>query len=149
MIRPPGARPPPQMRVAQKLYEGLPLNGEPRALITYMRTDSHEMSGEALRMARAHIESKFSPRDEWWAPFPSGSQPAPLRTTLSCAPSQVSVSPQRYHHRPPASDRPSRSSPLRHPPLLAGFRRSHAALRIGARRTLRRLTRPSVRSTSR
>ena len=30
------------------LFTGLPVNGEQRALITYMRTDSHQMSDDAL-----------------------------------------------------------------------------------------------------
>jgi DNA topoisomerase-1 len=49
------------MRMAQRLYEGVPVNGEPRALITYMRTDSHEMSDEAIAAARQQINSSFPP----------------------------------------------------------------------------------------
>ncbi len=48
------------MRVAQSLYEGLDLDGEgPVGLITYMRTDSTNLSGEALGMARGFIEKTY------------------------------------------------------------------------------------------
>lgn len=49
------------MRLAQKLYEGVPIGGEPRALITYMRTDSHQMSDEAVAAARQYIGAHFAP----------------------------------------------------------------------------------------
>ncbi len=47
------------MRTAQKLYEGVTLSGETVGLITYMRTDSITMVGEALHDARKVIESEF------------------------------------------------------------------------------------------
>ncbi len=47
------------MRVAQQLYEGVDLGGESVGLITYMRTDSVAMSGEALAGARRLIERDF------------------------------------------------------------------------------------------
>lgn len=48
------------MRVAQQLYEGIDLPGEGRVgLITYMRTDSTNLSGEAISMARRYIEEKL------------------------------------------------------------------------------------------
>ena len=40
------------MRTAQRLFEGLGLNGETVGLITYMRTDSVQLSGEALAACR-------------------------------------------------------------------------------------------------
>jgi DNA topoisomerase-1 len=44
------------MRVAQSLYEGLDLHGEgPVGLITYMRTDSTNLSGEAIKSVRGFI----------------------------------------------------------------------------------------------
>src|SRR5690606_24281749 len=48
------------MRVAQQLYEGVDLGGAQgqTGLITYMRTDSTHVSGEALAAARAFIQSK-------------------------------------------------------------------------------------------
>lgn len=47
------------MRVAQQLYEGIDLKGArgQTGLITYMRTDSTHLSGEALSSVRSHIES--------------------------------------------------------------------------------------------
>lgn len=48
------------MRVAQQLYEGIDLPSEGRVgLITYMRTDSTSLSGEAISMARQFLEKKF------------------------------------------------------------------------------------------
>ena len=50
------------MRVAQKLYEGFDLGGETVGLISYMRTDSVSLSGEALNQSRALIADKFGPQ---------------------------------------------------------------------------------------
>jgi len=50
------------MRAAQKLYEGVELKGEGAiGLITYMRTDSTQLSGAALEMARSYISKEFGP----------------------------------------------------------------------------------------
>ena len=50
------------MQIAQKLYEGLPLEDEstPVALITYMRTDSLRLSDTAIKQARDYITKKYS-----------------------------------------------------------------------------------------
>lgn len=50
------------MQIAQKLYEGIPLNdpSTPVALITYMRTDSMRISDVALKQARAYIAKNFT-----------------------------------------------------------------------------------------
>jgi len=50
------------MQVAQKLYEGLPMEDAktPVALITYMRTDSLRISDTALTQARTFITRNFS-----------------------------------------------------------------------------------------
>ena len=51
------------MRTAQALYEGVDLHGEgPVGLITYMRTDSTNLSGEALGLARDFIAREFGER---------------------------------------------------------------------------------------
>jgi len=50
-----GMTPKTTMRLAQKLYEGVSLNGEPTALITYMRTDSLNLSQESMAAAREWI----------------------------------------------------------------------------------------------
>ena len=47
------------MQVAQKLYEGIEVDGEPVGLITYMRTDSVTLSEDALAEIRSHISSDY------------------------------------------------------------------------------------------
>jgi len=47
------------MQLAQKLYEGLELGGETVGLITYMRTDSVNMSNDAVQDCRKVIESDY------------------------------------------------------------------------------------------
>lgn len=49
------------MTLAQKLYEGIELKGETVGLITYMRTDSTVMSGEAISAARTMISDVYGP----------------------------------------------------------------------------------------
>ncbi len=47
------------MRIAQQLYEGIDLPDEGRVgLITYMRTDSTNLSREAIEMARRYLEQR-------------------------------------------------------------------------------------------
>ncbi len=50
------------MQVAQRLYEGMPLDDakSPVALITYMRTDSHRISQTALKQVRSYISKHFT-----------------------------------------------------------------------------------------
>ncbi|PPR46897.1 MAG: hypothetical protein CFH19_00846, partial [Alphaproteobacteria bacterium MarineAlpha5_Bin9] len=43
------------MRLAQKLYEGTEIEGEPTGLITYMRTDSVTMSQDAIDKIRDYV----------------------------------------------------------------------------------------------
>jgi DNA topoisomerase-1 len=48
------------MRIAQQLYEGVPLGDQgPTALITYMRTDSFRIGADALQECRTYIGQKF------------------------------------------------------------------------------------------
>jgi DNA topoisomerase-1 len=48
------------MRAAQGLYEGVNIPGEgPTGLITYMRTDSTHIAGEALNAVRTHISKTY------------------------------------------------------------------------------------------
>ncbi len=48
------------MRTAQQLYEGIDIGGLGSVgLITYMRTDSTHLSGEAINQARNYIDSQF------------------------------------------------------------------------------------------
>ncbi len=52
-----GFSPKKTMAVAQRLYEGMEVGGETVGLITYMRTDSTRLAGEALSGARQAIEN--------------------------------------------------------------------------------------------
>ena len=47
------------MQVAQKLYEGMEIDGTPVGLITYMRTDSVRVSDDAQEMAKDYILNNF------------------------------------------------------------------------------------------
>ena len=47
------------MQIAQKLYEGMEINGEPVGLITYMRTDSVRVSDDAQAAAKDYIINNY------------------------------------------------------------------------------------------
>ncbi len=47
------------MRIAQQLYEGIDIEGDPAGLITYMRTDSVRISNEAVNGIRDYIAGAF------------------------------------------------------------------------------------------
>ena len=47
------------MQIAQRLYEGIQLNGEAVGLITYMRTDGVQVAGEAISSIRGLIGHDF------------------------------------------------------------------------------------------
>lgn len=49
------------MQVAQKLYEGIEIDGTPVGLITYMRTDSVRISDDAHAMAKDFIAANYGP----------------------------------------------------------------------------------------
>lgn len=50
------------MRIAQSLYEGIELNSESVGLITYMRTDSVQLSSLAIEEIRNYIAENFDAR---------------------------------------------------------------------------------------
>ncbi len=50
------------MRIAQRLYEGIDLDGETVGIITYMRTDGVALSQEAIASSRHLIEAQFGAR---------------------------------------------------------------------------------------
>ena len=50
------------MRIAQRLYEGVDIDGETVGLITYMRTDGVEIAEEAIAAARSLIGSDYGSR---------------------------------------------------------------------------------------
>lgn len=47
------------MRVAQQLYEGMDVGSGTVGLITYMRTDSFNMSTEAIMQIRNYVKKNF------------------------------------------------------------------------------------------
>ena len=47
------------MKVAQKLYEGVDIKGEMKGLITYMRTDSYNVSEQIQKQAREFIKKNY------------------------------------------------------------------------------------------
>ncbi len=47
------------MLIAQRLYEGVEIEGESTGLITYMRTDSFRIADEAVKAARKFIAEKY------------------------------------------------------------------------------------------
>jgi DNA topoisomerase-1 len=47
------------MQIAQRLYEGIEINGETQGLITYMRTDGVQVAPEAIASARRVIGREF------------------------------------------------------------------------------------------
>ena len=49
------------MVIAQQLYEGIEIDGEPLGLITYMRTDSTRIANEAALEALQWIEQNYGP----------------------------------------------------------------------------------------
>ena len=54
-----GMSPKAVMSAAQRLYEGVNIGGEQKALITYMRTDSLNLSAESIDKARAFLKNKY------------------------------------------------------------------------------------------
>jgi DNA topoisomerase I len=55
------------MQMAQKLYEGLDIDGAATGLITYMRTDSVNLSAESIEASRKYIYKNF---EEYLPPKP-------------------------------------------------------------------------------
>ena len=47
------------MQIAQRLYQGIDLEGDTVGLITYMRTDGTQISNEAITDFRSHIKKEF------------------------------------------------------------------------------------------
>ena len=47
------------MHIAQRLYQGVDIEGEAVGLITYMRTDGTQISNEAISFFRDYISSNY------------------------------------------------------------------------------------------
>ncbi len=54
-----GYSPKTTMQIAQKLYEGVEIDGLPTALITYMRTDSTNLSDDSIQACREFIAKNY------------------------------------------------------------------------------------------
>ncbi len=54
-----GFTPKKTMMIAQQLFEGIEIDGNPTGLITYMRTDSVRLSDDAISMCRDYIKNVF------------------------------------------------------------------------------------------
>ena len=50
------------MQIAQKLYEGIDIDGDTVGLITYMRTDGVDVAPEAIAAARKVIGKEYGER---------------------------------------------------------------------------------------
>ena len=57
-----GFSPTKTMQVAQRLYEGVSINGAPTGLITYMRTDSTRLAESFVNSAKDYILTKYGKR---------------------------------------------------------------------------------------
>ena len=90
------------MRIAQQLYEGIDLKG-PRGqtgLITYMRTDSTHLSGDALSMARGYIEKDLGDKYLPEKPnFYKSSNKDAQEAHEAIRPTDVSLTPQSIRSR--------------------------------------------------
>ncbi len=85
------------MRAAQSLYEGVDIPGEGSVgLITYMRTDSTHLSGEAISMARGYIGKTFGDKHLPEKPnFFSSSNKAAQEAHEAIRPTNVEYTPER------------------------------------------------------
>ncbi len=88
------------MRIAQQLYEGVDVGGDQgqTGLITYMRTDSTHLSGEALGMVRDYIGREFAPeylpeKPNFWA-----SKANAQEAHEAIRPTDVRLTPSRVRH---------------------------------------------------
>ncbi|MBI5863787.1 MAG: type I DNA topoisomerase [Planctomycetes bacterium] len=89
------------MRVAQGLYEGVDLHGEgPVGLITYMRTDSTNLAGEALTAVRGYLGREYGPRYVPGEPnFFGKRQERAQEAHEAIRPTEVSRTPESLRHK--------------------------------------------------
>jgi DNA topoisomerase-1 len=84
------------MSLAQKLYEGVDIGSEgPTGLITYMRTDSTRVAGEALQAAREHIKEEYG--DKYVPPKPNffGKQKSAQDAHEAIRPTYLTLPPEK------------------------------------------------------
>ncbi|QQE12672.1 type I DNA topoisomerase [Planctomycetota bacterium] len=90
------------MRVAQQLYEGIDLKGArgQTGLITYMRTDSTHISGDALRSVRDFIQQEYGPNYLPDKPnFYASSNKAAQEAHEAIRPTDPSITPESIRSR--------------------------------------------------
>lgn len=85
------------MRIAQQLYEGIELSGSdgPVGLITYMRTDSTNLSKDSVAAARDLIQQQFGPQHLPEKPNVYGSSKSAQEAHEAIRPSDVTILPDR------------------------------------------------------
>lgn len=85
------------MRTAQSLYEGVDLGGTVGlvGLITYMRTDSQNISADAITMVRGFINEKFGPKYLPESPNFYTSKAGAQEAHEAIRPTDVSLTPQQ------------------------------------------------------
>ena len=84
------------MQTAQRLYEGVEIPGEgPVGLITYMRTDSTRIAGEALNQVRDHIGRNFGSEYVPDKPHFWGAKKDAQDAHEAIRPTNVELTPQR------------------------------------------------------
>ncbi|MCC6683084.1 MAG: type I DNA topoisomerase [Phycisphaeraceae bacterium] len=93
------------MRIAQQLYEGINIHGKEglTGLITYMRTDSTHLSGQALDMARHYIGTEWG--DQYLPDKPrfyASSNKSAQEAHEAIRPTDVQITPKRV--RPHLTD---------------------------------------------
>nr|WP_276508965.1 type I DNA topoisomerase [Entomospira culicis] len=84
------------MRIAQKLYEGVEVEGTPTGLITYMRTDSVSVDPQAVTEARTYLQERFG--QEYiptQAPKYSSSNKNAQEAHEAIRPTDISLTPER------------------------------------------------------
>jgi DNA topoisomerase I len=88
------------MRVAQQLYEGVEVEGYGAVgLITYMRTDSQNISGEALTAVRQYIEQTFGKKYLPEAPNFYAARTGAQEAHEAIRPTDVTLTPAELRHR--------------------------------------------------
>jgi DNA topoisomerase-1 len=90
------------MRVAQQLYEGIDLKGArgQTGLITYMRTDSTHLSGEALDAIRGYVDQKHGDRYLPEKPnFYKSSNKSAQEAHEAIRPTDVSITPESIRNQ--------------------------------------------------
>ena len=88
------------MRVAQQLYEGIELAGLGAVgLITYMRTDSQNISGDALKAVRGYIDENFGKKYLPESPNFYSSRAGAQEAHEAIRPTDVTLSPASLRER--------------------------------------------------